>query len=85
MHDKDDAREFESDLIGISPCSRVDQVGGMRAKYDTADSCDGGFTYVESFLDERRTQHEERCEAAENDVDQVRSIDREMVPCHFDI
>lgn len=82
LDDEDDSRELEGDLIGVSPCSRVDQVGGMRAKDDSADGRDSCFTYVQSFLDERRTQHEQRCEAAEDDVDQMRSIDREMFPRH---
>lgn len=84
LDDKDDSRELESDLIGVSPCSRVDQVGGVRAKDDSADGGDGCFTYVESFLDERRTQHEQRSEATEDNVDQMRSIDGEVVPRHGD-
>ena len=83
LDDKDDSREFESDLISVSPCSRVDQVCGMRAKDDSTDRGNCCFSYIQSFLDEGRTQHEKRGEATENDVDQMRSVDREVVPRHF--
>ncbi|RDL39474.1 uncharacterized protein BP5553_03814 [Venustampulla echinocandica] len=84
LDDQDDARELERDLIGITPCSRVDQIGGVRAKDDATDGGDGGFTYVQPLLDERRAQHEKRREAAKDDVDQVRPIDRQVVPCHLE-
>ena len=55
----------------------------MRAKDDSTDRGNCCFSYIQSFLDEGRTQHEKRGEATENDVDQMRSVDREVVPRHF--
>lgn len=82
LYNEDDPREFESDLVGISPCPRVDQVRSMWAEDDSADGGDCRFTNVQSFLDEGRAQHEKGGEAAENDVDQVRAVDREVIPRH---
>ena len=59
LDDEYDAREFESNLIGVAPCSRVDQVRSVRAKDDTADCGDRCFSYVEALLDEGGTEHEE--------------------------
>jgi len=52
------------------------------AEDDSADGGDRRLTNVQSFLDEGRAQHEKGGEAAKNDVDQVRSIDREVIPRH---
>lgn len=46
LHDKDDTGEFERDLIGIAPCSRVDQIGSVGTKDDAADRGHGGFANV---------------------------------------
>ena len=75
LDDEDDARELESDLISVAPCSRVDEVRGVRAKDDSTDSSDRCFSDVEALLDEGGTQHEQGGEAAEDDVDQMRSVD----------
>ena len=85
LDDEDNSREFEGDLIRVSPCSRVDQVRGMWTEDDAADGGNSCFSYVQSFLDEGRAQHEERGEATEDDVDQMRSIDREVIPRHCEV
>ena len=82
LDDEDDAREFEGDLIRIAPCVRVDQVGGMGTEDDAADGSDGGFADVETFFDKGGAEHEEGGEAAKDNVDQMRSIDCETIPCH---
>lgn len=82
LDDEDDARELERDLVGIAPCAWIDEVRSVRAEDDADDGCDGSFADVETFFDEGRAQHEQRGEAAQDDVDQMRSIDREMVPRH---
>ena len=46
LDDEDDARELERDLIGISPCSRIDQIRSVGAEDDTADGGDGCFSYI---------------------------------------
>jgi len=85
LHDEDDAGEFERDLIGVAPRSWVDQVRGMRPKDDPADGSHGCFADVEALLDERGAQHEQGGEAAEDDVDQVRPVDGEVVPRHGEV
>lgn len=54
----------------------------MRSEYDTANSCDCGLADIESFLDHRGAQHEKTGETSEDDVDQMRSIDAELIPRH---
>ena len=47
----------------------------MGAEDDTAQGCHSGLTNVQAFLDDGGAQHEQRGEAAEDDVDQVRLCD----------
>ena len=55
LYDEDDSGELEGDLIGVSPRVRIDEVGGMRTKDDTAYRGDRCFTDVESLFDEGGT------------------------------
>ena len=82
LDDEDDARELNGDDVDAAPGPGIDQVGGMRPEDDAADGGNGGLTNVHALLDDRRAQHEERGEAAEDDVDQVRLGDVEVVPRH---
>ena len=84
LDNKDDSREFEGDLIGIAPGRRVNEVCRDGAEDDTADGGYGRFTDIESFLNEGGTQHEQRREAAEDDVYQMRFIDGQVIPSHLD-
>lgn len=76
LDDQNDAREFEGDLVGVAPGERVYEVRGMRTEDDAADGGHGGFANVQSLLDEGGAEHEKRREAAQDDVHQVRLVDR---------
>lgn len=76
LHNQDYAGELQGYLICISPGIWVDEVRCMWAEYDAAQRGDRSFAYVELLLDDGRTQHEQRGEASQDDVHQMRSIDR---------
>ncbi len=84
LDDENDSRELQGYLICISPCSRINQSYRVWSKDDSAECGDCCFANVESFLDEGRTQHEQRSEATEYYVDQMRPIDGEVIPCHLE-
>ena len=50
----------------------------MRAEDDTAKSSDSGFTDVHALLDKGGAEHKQRCEAAQNDVNQMWFCDVEL-------
>lgn len=82
LDDENDARELDGDDINAAPGPRVDEIGGMGSEDDAAEGGDGGLANVHALLDNGRAQHEERGEAAEDNVDQVRLGDVEVVPRH---
>ena len=83
LHDQDDAREFERDLVGIAPGEGVDEIGGMRTEDDADDRRDCCFANVEFLFDDQRAQHEQASEASEDDVHQMGLVDREVFPRHL--
>jgi len=46
LDDENDTSELEGDSILISPCARIDEIGGMWTKDDTAESGNGGLADV---------------------------------------
>lgn len=55
----------------------------MRAEDDAAQGGDGGFSNVQSFLDDGRAQHEQARESSQDDIHQVGLIDGQVVPRHL--
>jgi hypothetical protein len=51
LHDQNDARKFQGDQVYVSPRIWVNQIGGMRSKYDAAQRCDGSFANIQALLD----------------------------------
>ena len=54
----------------------------MGTEDDTAEAGDGGFADVESFFHEEGAQHEQACEAAEDEVGEMGLVDGELLPSH---
>jgi hypothetical protein len=79
-----DARELESDLIGIAPCQGVNKISGMRSEDDTTYGRHRSFSNVQFLLNKEGAQHENAGEAAENDVYQMRLVYRQMIPSHLE-
>ena len=69
LHNEDDARELEGDLVRVAPRLRVDQVGGVRAEDNAAEGGDSGLPDVYALLDDGGAEHEERGKGTENDID----------------
>lgn len=82
LHDEDDPGELEGDLISVAPGEGIDEICGVRTEDDPTEGRDGGLADVHALFDEGGAEHEERGEAAEDDVDQMRPIDGEVVPGH---
>jgi len=79
---QDDSAEFQRDLICVSPCSRIDKICRVRPEDDATNGSDSGFSDVETFLDDRGAKHEQTGETAENDINQMRSVDVYLLPNH---
>ncbi|KAG7150159.1 hypothetical protein HYQ46_000915 [Verticillium longisporum] len=82
LDNEDDSGELEGDQVDIAPTLWIDQVCGMWSKDDATKRGNGGFSDVHALLDERGAEHEYRGEATKDNVYQVGTGDREVVPRH---
>lgn len=76
LHDQDDARAFERYLVDVSPRVRVEQVGGIRAEYDTAECGYCSFADVKLLLHKERAQHKQTGKATQDDIRPVSLVRR---------
>ena len=83
LYNKNNSGELDGDNISRTPGVRVDEVGGMRTKDNSAKGSNSSFTNVHALLDKRRAKHEQGSETAKNDVHQVRLGNIKVVPSHF--
>lgn len=84
LYHQHDPRAFESDLVRVAPGQGIEEVRGMWAKDDAADCGDRSFTNVQALFNEERDEHEEGCEASDDEVCPMGLVDRKLIPGHLE-
>ena len=84
LHHEHDPGTLERDLVRVAPGEGIEEVGGVRAEYDTTYRRHGRFSDVESFLDKKGDQHEKTGEASDNEVGPMWLVDTQLFPHHDD-